>query len=96
MKDYLNFLSGGSQRSDFPAEGAGVDMRTAEPVHRALKLFDSLLDEMEALMESMMLDKNQNCLMRCPENRDIIRRMTIPPDPTWKETVRIELIWMLK
>jgi len=27
-------------------------MRTAEPVHRALKLFDSLLDEMEALMEA--------------------------------------------
>ena len=24
----------------------------SEPVHRALKLFDSLLDEMEALMEA--------------------------------------------
>ena len=53
VKDYLNFLSGGCSKDPISLlQGAGVDMRTAEPVHRALKLFDSLLDEMEALMEA--------------------------------------------
>lgn len=52
VKDYLEFLSGGCSKDPISLlEGAGVDMRTAEPVHRALKLFDSLLDEMEELME---------------------------------------------
>ena len=53
VKDYLNFLAGGCSKDPISLlQGAGVDMRTAEPVHRALKLFDSLLDEMEALMEA--------------------------------------------
>ena len=53
VKDYLNFLSGGCSKDPISLlQGAGVDMRTAEPVLRALKLFDSLLDEMEALMEA--------------------------------------------
>ena len=53
VKDYLNFLSGGCSKDPISLlQGAGVDMRTAEPVHRALKLFDSLLDDMEALMEA--------------------------------------------
>lgn len=52
VKDYLEFLSGGCSRDPISLlKGAGVDMRTPEPVHQALKRFDSLLDEMEALME---------------------------------------------
>lgn len=51
VKDYLEFLSGGCSKDPISLlEGAGVDMRTPEPVHRAIKLFDSLLDEMEELM----------------------------------------------
>lgn len=51
VKDYLEFLSGGCSKDPISLlEGAGVDMRTPEPVHKALKLFDSLLDEMEELM----------------------------------------------
>ena len=30
--------------------GAGVDMESVEPVNQAIALFDSLLDEMEALV----------------------------------------------
>lgn len=52
VKDYLNFLSGGCSKDPISLlEGAGVDMRTAGPVHAALSLFNSLLDEMESLME---------------------------------------------
>ena len=32
-------------------KGAGVDMSTTKPVTDALKIFDSLLDEMEALLD---------------------------------------------
>lgn len=53
VKDYLEFLSGGCSKDPISLlKGAGVDMRTPEPVHRALKLFDSLIDEMETLMEA--------------------------------------------
>lgn len=53
VKDYLEFLSGGCSKDPISLlKGAGVDMRTAEPVHKALRLFDSLLDEMEKLMEA--------------------------------------------
>lgn len=52
VDDYITkFLSGGS--SDYPIEllkKAGVDMSTREPVNQALKLFESLLTEMEELM----------------------------------------------
>ncbi len=50
VKDYLNFLSGGCSKSPIDLlKGAGVDMTSPEPVNQALKLFDELLDEMEAL-----------------------------------------------
>ena len=52
VKDYLAFLSGGCSKDPISLlRGAGVDMRTADPVHSALALFDSLLDEMEELMK---------------------------------------------
>lgn len=53
VKDYINkFLCGGG--SDYPIEllkKAGVDMSTKEPINQALLLFESLLDEMEKLLE---------------------------------------------
>jgi len=52
VKDYLQFLSGGCSKSPIDLlKGAGVDMTSPEPVNQALKLFDQLLDEMEALVE---------------------------------------------
>ena len=52
VQDYLGFLSGGCSKSPIDLlKGAGVDMTSTEPVNRALELFASLLDEMEALME---------------------------------------------
>ncbi len=52
VKDYLRFLSGGCSKDPISLlKDAGVDMTSAEPVNQALALFDSLLDEMEALME---------------------------------------------
>ena len=52
VKDYLNFLSGGCSKSPIDLlKGAGVDMTTSAPVEEALQLFDTLLDEMEKLME---------------------------------------------
>lgn len=51
VEDYLGFLSGGCSKPPIQLlQGAGVDMTTAEPVERALELFDQLLDEMEALV----------------------------------------------
>ena len=49
---YLKFLKSGG--SDFPIELlkiANVDMSTTEPIDNALKLFGSLLDQMEELLE---------------------------------------------
>jgi len=49
---YLKFLKSGG--SDYPIELlkiANVDMSTTEPVNNALKLFGSLLDQMEELLE---------------------------------------------
>ena len=52
VERYLGFLSGGCSKSPIELlRGAGVDMTTAEPVNRALSMFGSLLDEMEALTE---------------------------------------------
>jgi oligoendopeptidase F len=48
---YLEFLKAGS--SDYPIEvlkKAGVDMTTPEPIENALKVFESILDEMEELL----------------------------------------------
>ena len=51
VKDYLGFLSGGCSKSPLDLlRGAGVDMESVEPVNQAIALFDSLLDEMEALL----------------------------------------------
>lgn len=51
VEDYLGFLSGGCSKSPIDLlKGAGVDMTGTEPVERALELFGTLLDEMEALM----------------------------------------------
>ena len=52
VKDYLNFLSGGSSKPPIDLlKDAGVDMTSPAPVNQALELFGTLLDEMEALME---------------------------------------------
>ena len=51
VEAYLRFLSAGC--SEDPIEllkGAGVDMTTAQPVEDALKIFDSMLSDMEELM----------------------------------------------
>ncbi|MFC7371809.1 oligoendopeptidase F [Fictibacillus iocasae] len=48
---YLEFLKAGS--SDYPIEvlkKAGVDMTTPEPIENALKVFESILEEMEQLL----------------------------------------------
>ena len=53
VKDYLGFLSGGCSKTPIELlKGAGVDMTGPEPVEKALELFGTLLDEMEALMEA--------------------------------------------
>ena len=51
VDDYLRFLSSGCSKSPIELlKLAGVDMSTPEPVDAALKLFDELIGEMEALM----------------------------------------------
>src|SRR5699024_12800908 len=51
VKDYLHFLSGGCSTDPVSLlKGAGVDMSTPAPVDDALKLFESLIGEMETLM----------------------------------------------
>ena len=50
VERYLNFLKGGSSKPPIELlRGAGVDMATAQPIDEALKLFDSLIDEMDEL-----------------------------------------------
>ena len=50
VEHYLNFLKGGSSKPPIELlRGAGVDMATAQPIDDALKLFDSLIDEMDEL-----------------------------------------------
>ena len=52
VDDYLRFLSGGCSKKPVELlQDAGVDMTGPEAVEQALSLFDSLLDEMESLME---------------------------------------------
>lgn len=52
VADYLSFLSGGCSKSPIELlKGAGVDMTSPQPVNEALKLFDELMDEMEALLQ---------------------------------------------
>ena len=51
VERYLNFLKGGSSKPPIELlRGAGVDMATAQPIDDALALFDTLIDEMDALM----------------------------------------------
>lgn len=50
---YRTFLSGGSSKDSLDLlKDAGVDMTTAEPIDKAIDLFEALLDELETLMES--------------------------------------------
>lgn len=52
VKDYISFLKGGCSKTPIELlKTAGVDMTTSEPVSEALKLFNSLIDEMEKLLE---------------------------------------------
>lgn len=54
VEKYLQFLSGGCSKDPISLlKDAGVDMRTAQPVNEALALFDSLLDEMEVLVNEI-------------------------------------------
>ena len=51
VKDYISFLSGGCSKDPISLlRGAGVDMESPKPIEEALKLFSSLIDEMEELM----------------------------------------------
>lgn len=52
VRDYLNFLSSGCTKSPIELlKDAGVDMTDTKPICEALKLFDELMDELEALLE---------------------------------------------
>ncbi len=52
VEDYLRFLSGGCSTDPVSLlKLAGVDMSTPQPVHGALELFGSLIDELEALLQ---------------------------------------------
>ncbi|MBE5961129.1 MAG: oligoendopeptidase F [Lachnospiraceae bacterium] len=51
VKDYLKFLSSGSSQDPISLlKIAGVDMSSPEPVNAALRVFDSLIQEMEELL----------------------------------------------
>ncbi|MBP5656899.1 MAG: hypothetical protein J6X52_00030, partial [Clostridia bacterium] len=51
VKKYLEFLSSGCRKDPISLlRGAGVDMDSPEPIAEALKLFDSLIDELESLV----------------------------------------------
>ena len=48
---YIDFLSkGNSEYSIDLLKGAGVDMTTATPIENAMKIFESLLNQMESLL----------------------------------------------
>lgn len=49
-EDYINFLKGGSSKYSIDLlKGAGVDMSSPKPVENAMKVFESILEEMEKL-----------------------------------------------
>lgn len=51
VKDYIGFLSGGCSKDPISLlKGAGVDMTGKKAVEDAMKLFSSLLDEMEEVL----------------------------------------------
>ena len=50
VQDYLRFLSGGCSTDPVSLlKNAGVDMASPQPVRDALKLFGSLVEEMEEM-----------------------------------------------
>lgn len=54
VEHYLDFLKGGCSKPPIELlRGAGVDMESVEPIHDALKLFDSLIDELDALLKEI-------------------------------------------
>ncbi len=56
VKDYLTFLSSGCSTDPISLlKIAGVDMSTPAPIEAALAEFDTLLDEMEKLLDSQVL-----------------------------------------
>ncbi|QSX05523.1 oligoendopeptidase F [Sedimentibacter sp. zth1] len=51
VKNYKKFLSGGCSKTPIELlKIAGVDMTTAQPINEALKLFGTLIDELEELL----------------------------------------------
>ncbi|MBO4500732.1 MAG: oligoendopeptidase F [Clostridia bacterium] len=51
VKKYIEFLSSGCRKDPISLlRDAGVDMNSPEPISQALKVFDSLIDELEALV----------------------------------------------
>ena len=51
-KPYIDFLKGGSSKYSIDLlKGAGVDMTSPEPVEKALKVFEGLLEQMESIAE---------------------------------------------
>ena len=55
VEDYLRFLSGGCSADPVSLlRGAGVDISSPAPIVDALKLFDTLIGEMEELMQLVM------------------------------------------
>lgn len=54
VEEYLNFLKGGCSKAPIELlRDAGVDMAIKKPIHDALTLFDSLIDELDALLEDI-------------------------------------------
>ena len=52
VADYKRFLSSGSSTDPISLlKIAGVDMSSPEPINEALKLFGSLIDELDALLK---------------------------------------------
>ncbi len=52
VEKYLNFLKGGCSLPPIELlRNAGVDMESAQQIQDALKLFDTLIDEMEAILK---------------------------------------------
>lgn len=52
VKRYIDFLKSGS--SDYPIhllQKAGVDMKTPEPIHRALDVFEGLVEKLENMLQ---------------------------------------------
>lgn len=54
VDQYLTFLKGGCSKSPIELlRGAGVDMESTQPIHDALQLFDSLIEELDDLLDEI-------------------------------------------